>query len=138
MEIRHYNNMTRTPALALAVEGWMWLVKKGHTDGGFVLNWEQKAILALRENAVPVGVLTWSDQPWNASVFVNLAYVKLAFRRTGVHTAMFDALVERARELGRPTILSGAMKTNNVSRHAMKAQGRVEYAVMTKFDVPPA
>jgi GNAT superfamily N-acetyltransferase len=136
MEIRHVETISRTPALTLAVRGWHDLVMNGAHDGGVLVGYDHKAILAVDDDGTPVGVLTWSDQEWQNAVWVNLAFVIPERRRQGVHKAMFAALVVKARELKRPVILSGTTLDNQPSRAMMDAEGRDAYAIMTKFPVP--
>ena len=67
---------------------------------------------------------------------VILAYVVPGWRRQGVHTAMWNALVAKAVELKRPVIESGTSIDNAVARAAMRAQARVETSIITRFHVP--
>jgi hypothetical protein len=60
-----------------------------------------------------------------------------ACRRQGIHTAMWNAMIAKARELKRPVISSSTALENTAMRNLMKTQGRVETSVNTRFVVPP-
>lgn len=137
VEIHHFKTIARTPALKLAVAGWLELLEGGRSDGGIVLSWDQEVIMAADASG-PVGVLTWTDQAWSNQLVVNLAYVIPTRRRQGVHTAMWRALIGKALELKRPAIVSGTAIGNVPARSAMLEQGRRETGIVVTFEVPPA
>jgi L-amino acid N-acyltransferase YncA len=59
-------------------------------------------------------------------------------RGLGIYRLLFAALVEKARELKRPTIWSATAANNHHMRDVAKKQGRVEVAVTFRFEVPPS
>jgi GNAT superfamily N-acetyltransferase len=137
MEIRHFEGIGHTPVLRLAVRCWHQLLEAGLIDdGGIAVGWDHQGIAAFGDYGELLGALTWVDQPWANQLFIFLAYVLPEHRRQGVHTAMFAALVEKARALKRPVIASGTSIDNHVSRQMMAAQGRTESGVYSRYRVP--
>ncbi len=136
VEIRHFKTIGRTPLLPLAVRGWAELIEVGHHDGGFLLAWDQEAVGAFDDDGAAIGVLTWMDQGWQNAIAIALGYVVPERRRQGVHTAMWNALIVKARERGRPVILSGGLISNVECRAMMRTQGRAEYGFLTQYVVP--
>jgi GNAT superfamily N-acetyltransferase len=150
MEIKHYDAIGHMPALWLVERAWHALLEAGlGDDGATAAAWDDhlgalvvdldhgaQAIVAFAGDETPIGLMTWSDQAWCNQVWINLAYVLPEHRRQGVHTAMLAALVEKARELNRPIIASGLSARNAGARAAMKAQGRVESAIVVHLRIP--
>ena len=136
MEIRHYDTICHSPALPLAVRCWHEMLELGlMPDGGVHISWDHKAIVAFADDGTPAGMLTWINQEWANQLYVMMAYVVPGHRRKGVHTEMWQALVEKAIELKRPVIARGASVGNAVSRQAMASQGRDEAGVYTLYRV---
>lgn len=139
-EIKHFDMIGQSPdAVWLAVRGWHELIEAAiprNRSGAMLVSWDHKAIVA-HDAGGPVGVLTWSDQEHLNHIWINFAYVIPSCRRQGCHTALFQALVGRARELKRRQILSGSTVGNEASRAAQARQGRVETGVTTIFRVGP-
>lgn len=67
-----------------------------------------------------------SYYPWNndQAYYVTMAFVDTQFRRNGIHTALFNALVKQAEENGVTLIQSGANISNKASVESQTAQGR--------------
>jgi RimJ/RimL family protein N-acetyltransferase len=137
IRIEHYDRIVRTPALKLAVQCWHELLSSDLIDdGASAVSWDQKAIVAFDDlNARAIGVLTYFDQDYTNSVAVALAYVLPGYRGMGVHTAMWQTLVEKAKELKRPCITSSTHVDNATSRDAMRSQGRKELGVLVRYKV---
>jgi hypothetical protein len=130
--IRRFDNLCNTGCLPLAVRGWHEMIAEGHSDGGILLAWDQKVIRAdLR--GIPIGVLTWSKQDWSNSIFVNLAYVVPEMRRRGAHKLMFSDLVEQAKGLQIPAIVSGTHIDNTEAQKAMLGQGRKAIGMVFRY-----
>ena len=136
--IEHYKVLPGTPGLRLAVRCWHELLDAGLIgESGIAVCWDHRSVVAFEDGA-PVGVLTWADQEWANQLYVCLAYVLPGHRRKGVHSAMFNSLTEKARELNRPVIASSTSIRNAVSVKSMLAQGRALHGYHVTFEVPPA
>ena len=134
--IRHYDCIMNTPALPLAVRAWYELLRDGLTDpGAQVVQYDHKGIVALIDDD-PLAVLTWGEQAYANQVFVGVAFVLPAFRRQGIHTRMWKELIIKTRALKRPVIVSGAHIKNKGSIAMQRSQGRMDVALLTRFEVP--
>ena len=135
LRIEHFNRVLNTPGLLLAVRGWYELLCANLIDPGApAVGWDHRAIVAF-DGDMPVGVLTWFDQEWTGTVQVALAYVMPEHRRRGVHTALWEALKDKAVELKRAAISSSTHMRNTASRASMSKQGRVEDGVYLRYEV---
>jgi L-amino acid N-acyltransferase YncA len=65
-------------------------------------------------------------------------YVDPAWRGKGIYTHLWNALVDKARELKVKQIGSGTRLDNHRMRAVAKAQGRREVSVNMEFTVPDA
>jgi GNAT superfamily N-acetyltransferase len=138
--IKHTDRILHSPALKLAVEGWFYLLQSDMVDlGAVMIAWDHKAFIAYGgiagDRAEPVGVLTYTDQDWSNTLFVNIAYVIPTWRRQGVHMKMWEAIVEKAKVLQRPMITSSTHINNAISRASMAKQGRKETSVYVRYNV---
>jgi GNAT superfamily N-acetyltransferase len=134
--VRHYDTLMNSPGLILAVRCWHELLLWKFIDpGATAVQYDHKAFVAF-QGETEVGVLTYAEQGWSNSVYIGLAYVVPACRRQGIHTAMWNAMIAKARELKRPAISSSTALGNTAMRNLMKKQGRVETSVNTRFVVP--
>jgi GNAT superfamily N-acetyltransferase len=134
--IKHFSLIGQSPeAVELAVMGWLELIQVvGDNDGSIKIGWDHKVIVA-QNKGTAVGVMTWYDEEHLSRLWINLAFVRPDFRRRGVHTIMFQELVEKAKELGRWRIGAGTFVGNTKSLAAMKKQGRILKYSMTEYKV---
>lgn len=142
VEILHVDDgLNGTPAARLAVQGWIDVAERGLGEAGDVLNvhWTMKAIVAVVPNGqekLPVGVLTYEKLDATRTLFISQVYVLPEFRGRGVYTAMFDAAMTRAFDLGVAKIMLGTHVRNSAMRAIAQKHGGVETTVMVTFDVP--
>ena len=136
ISIRHYDAIGNTPAMAIVVRCWLDLLERDLCDpGGFPVAWDNKGFVAFQDER-PVGVMTYSDTAWLNALTIHIAYVEPGSRRQGVHTMMWAEAVKKARELKRPVISGGTSLQNGPMRAVMKAQGRIETMVLTRYELP--
>lgn len=137
-----YNRMGGTDAVDLAVEAWHYLAGRGFTLGDFLIDHEQAAIVAYMPDAlaptgeVPVGILTYSNQGWIKSLWIQLCYVRPEFRRQGHYRAMFDELVRLAQFQGAKMVQAGIHVDNTDSADAHAALGFKPRYTVQILDVP--
>ena len=89
---------------------------------------------AVGEDGKAIGFLIYRYDDLKCAWFILLAWVSEDHRRMGIHTALFNALVARAKKRG--DILSidcGTHIENHVAQAAFEAQGRAKTAVMYSF-----
>jgi GNAT superfamily N-acetyltransferase len=141
IEIQHVDGLNGTPAARLAVQGWLDVDERGLGEAGAVLNmhWSQKAFVAVVPNGqekLSVGVLTYEKMDATKVMFINQVYVVPEFRGRGVYTAMFEAAVAQACELGMLRVALGTHVRNTAMREIARKHGGMETTVMITFEVP--
>lgn len=91
-------------------------------------------MVALDESGNAVGFLIYRYDEMRSSWFILLAWVPEDQRRQGIHTAMFHALLDRAK--ARDDILTiecGTHIDNHAAQAAFERQGRKAHAVMYTY-----
>lgn len=127
-----------TPAVALAIAGWVDCNERGLGDGTMNLANDQKAMLAFAKNGqemLPVGVMTWSFDESARRVWIFQSYVVKEFRGRGVYRAMWHHMVQHAEELAARTIQSATHADNKTMRSIAAKLGRREEAVVLRYDL---
>jgi len=133
--VEHYVGLNRTPALPLAVRGWMALIQDGHCNNLVLISADQNAVVAF-VGGEPAGVMTYRHDLVMKEFSVGLGYVLPAYRRLGLYGRLWDALVARAQAVGVPRISSHTFLGNAAMRAVARRQGRTETLVSLDFDVP--
>ena len=133
-EIRHYNGLNRTPALVLAVRGWMALIDAGHCSDYVQVYAEQDA-LVIFVDGVAAGVLTYRHVLLGKELMVGIGYIADAYRGQKLYGQLWNSLVEKAKELGAVHISSATFIENDQMRAVAQKQGRVERTVTLDYDV---
>lgn len=136
--VQFFPRINGSVALKLAIDGWVEMNNKGLGDGS--INWspEMSGIVGFTANGrdqLPVGVLTFDQQPGNANLWVSQAYVQEEFRGRGVYSAMWAKLVEFAAENGYQAIRMGTHLRNSAMRAVAQRTGCIEEAVVLKFSL---
>lgn len=128
-----------TPALELALRGWVEINDQGLHDGTLNCYPHLKAILGYAMNGrdrLPVGVITFEHEAMQRRVWAFQVYVLPEFRGRGVFTAMWAKLVEHSTEILKArSIEMGTHVRNSAMRAAAKRTGSVEEAVFLKFNL---
>lgn len=89
---------------------------------------------AVGEDGQAIGFLIYRYDDLKCSWFIVLAWVLEEHRRKGIHTALFTALVERAKKRGDILSIDCGTHINNVAAQAaFEAQGRAKTAIMYSF-----
>jgi RimJ/RimL family protein N-acetyltransferase len=131
--------ITGTPALSLAIQGWAETNAAGLGEGILNCHASHKAILGWAQNGrdlLPVGVLTFDDEPLFRRVWIYQAFVLQEFRGRGVYTAMWAKLVEHSVEtLKARSIQYATHLRNSAMRAAAKRTGCIEEAVHLRFNL---
>jgi GNAT superfamily N-acetyltransferase len=104
--IDHYEGIYGTPVVALALRGMAELLEDGAADQSIGLHHDSNGIAATVFEQV-AGVIVWIDEPEKRRIWLQLGYVLPEYRGKGVYSALWGALVECARKLGRPRDLVG-------------------------------
>jgi ribosomal protein S18 acetylase RimI-like enzyme len=139
VKISLYSNCSHSPAWPMIPEHMDELVKGGLAETPYEYPaWNDVALVAFDdEHNSPIGFLIYRYYDFNASWFIMQAYVRPEHRRRGVHTALFEALVARARaRKDIREIRCGTSVHNHAAQAAFEKQGRKPYAIYYGFEVP--
>ena len=135
--IRLFNNVGHSPAWPLVITAIKALEEEGIGFQPFVAPvYNDSALVSFGDNGHVEGFLIYRYDDVKCSWFILLAYVLPEHRRKGIHTALFSALVERAKKRG--DILSidcGTHIDNRAAQAAFEAQGRVKTAIMYSYSL---
>lgn len=130
--------INRTPALAIALEGYAWLLGQGFAEPIIPVSWETNAIVGYGSSGGPLGVITFDHMKWRKEIHIGIGYVHPMARGQGLYLTMWNALVAHAQSVGALQIWGNTDLRNERMRSVAKSLGRVEVGVMIKFDVPKA
>ena len=96
--------------------------------------WNDPCLMSHDEAGRPTGFLVYRYNSERSSWFVMLAYVIPEARRQGIHTALFQALIDRARKRGDILMIeSGTHIDNLTAQAAFAAQGRKKVAISFEY-----
>lgn len=133
-EVRAYEGLNRTPALGLALDGWVAMRKMNVVDqGAIMLVWDHNALVAFR-NEEPIGVLTYSDTKWLKQYDIGIGYVEPPFRGVGVYSTLWNELIKKATAAGYHRIASSTHVDNIKMREVAAKQGRTTTGVILSYD----
>lgn len=135
IEIKHVEGLNGVGITAMAQRAYVELAESGFGIDEIALHWEQNAVVAL-DGTAPIGVMVWTEEKWNKGLWLLLSYVSPDHRRRGVFTAMWSALVEKAKEKKLGFIRSMTNVHNYPMRAAAEKVGRVEDCVRMVYRVP--
>lgn len=133
--VRFYENCGHSPAWPLVPRAMIDLEDRGVDFQPHVSPvWTDACMAAIGEEGKAIGFLIYRYDEVKCSWFIMLAYVAPEHRRKGIHTTLFSALVDRAKQRG--DILSidcGTHVNNTTAQAAFEAQGRAKTAIMYSF-----
>ena len=98
--------------------------------------WNDAVMLALGPAGDCRGFIAYRVDEMRSGWFIMLSYVPEDFRRQGIHTALFEALVARAKAKGDILrIESGTHVDNIAAQRAFERQGRHAVAIHYTYNV---
>lgn len=128
------------PAMALAHEGMAQLFAEGYDSGGTVLSHDQNSIYLekLFDNGTssPAAVMVYSESGWEDMLYINMTYVKPAYRRIGLCTFMWNKILEIAAADKVHGIYTGTHHTNTVMQKVMEKRGMTKRTITYTIEVP--
>jgi GNAT superfamily N-acetyltransferase len=81
--------------------------------------------------------MTWSKVDYMKQLFIKLGYVLPEHRGRGIYSALWNAAVDKARELKYVQIVGATSPRNGRMQAIFEKQGRVLSCLTYKFDLPP-
>lgn len=133
--IRHYVGLNRTPALPLAVRGWLALIEADHCSNYVQITADQNAFVAF-EDGVAAAVLTYRHEPALKQIEVGIGFTLPDYRARGLYNSLWAALVAKAKEIDAVHIASAVFLDNTAMRSVAQNQGRIERTVTLDYAVP--
>jgi RimJ/RimL family protein N-acetyltransferase len=136
--VAYYEHLNNTPALALAMKGWADVEERGLGDGTLSVYADSHAFVGYARNGrdlLPAGVITFSEEKNAGRLWIHQGYVVPEFRGRGLYSTLWCKLVEHAVKLRASTIMSATHVRNEAMRAVARRQGRVEAAVMLRYDL---
>lgn len=142
IEIKMFDNHGLSPAVTMGQRMHLELLDAGLIHAANPLPmWNDPALVAY-DGEAPIGTMIYRHDATQGSWFILSAYVVPERRRQGVHTLLFNTLVERAKKRGDiNSITSGTHVKNTASQRSQEKQGRIPVAVyyeyrLKEFDTP--
>jgi GNAT superfamily N-acetyltransferase len=135
-DIKMYENHGLSPAVTMAQRMHLELLETGLTHPSIQLPvWNDPALVAFHGETA-VGAMIYRHDQTQGSWYIMSSYVMPEYRRQGVHSLLFETLVERAKKRGDIlAIHSGTHIDNEASRRSQEAQGRKLYAVYYEYRI---
>lgn len=133
--IKHYDGVNNTPAIQLISNGWAEMLDNGVIGDELICNWDNKAIVAFHQDRA-VGVIAYSPIEYRKSIWITLSYVREEYRRQGIYSQLFAALVTKAAELKAVGIEGGISIKNTEMLAASDKMNRKRMYITTRFEVP--
>ncbi len=133
--VKLFDNAGHSPAWPLVPHAMLDLEAQGFGFQPHVAPvWNDGCLAAINDDGEAMGFLIYRYDSFKCSWFIMLAWVAPAHRRKGIHTAMFTALVERAKKRGDILAIECGTHIDNVAAQAaFEAQGRTKTAIMYAY-----
>ncbi len=110
------------------------LAAKGMNAPGNYVSYNWKVLYANINNKV-VGVTTYEFQEISNSYWICLSYVLPEYRRIGVHSALWKALLERCKQEKVERVYTSISIKNSSMLDVAKSQGRVPTSVNYVYEL---
>lgn len=135
--IRQFDNVGHSPAWPFIPVALQELVESGvgeHPQVGPVYN--DPALIAFDHNLNMLGFLIYRYNDVRSGWFIMLSWVRQSHRREGIHTKLFQTLVERAYLRGDIlNIECGTHVDNTAAQRAFEKQGRIAKGIIYSFPI---
>lgn len=134
MTIRHCERMNSEGIVHIAVEGWKSLLDSGLAEDVVLLGWDHKAFVA-EEDGRPIGILCYQETDWRNELSITLGYVLPDCRERGIYRALWNALVEKAREKKCAAITGITSSENLRMQRVAEKLGRKQCSVTYRYSL---
>lgn len=138
MHVKFYKNAVSSPAWGMIPFAVAELVGEGligrYTHDQAHPN--DAMFVAFDDDETPIGFIVYRPNALMAEWWIMLSYVDPSQRSQGVHTKLFEAVVERAKSKGDVLTIACGTHVNNIdAQTAFKRQGRVLTGFIYTFRV---
>jgi GNAT superfamily N-acetyltransferase len=139
IEIEHFETFSICPAAELVARYWLELIENGFAGNVASLpaQFDDHAIVAF-DGLKPVGFILWAEIDWCGEASIRSGFVLFNYRRKGIYTALWNALVAKTRELKMHHIASGVHVRNQAMIATAAKQGREQQGLIYHFDLGKA
>lgn len=133
--IRFYKHYAYSPAWELVPQAVTYLEESGFGLGRGPQTpplFTDSCLAAIGKDGKAIGFVTWDcgGEIWH----ITLSYVVPEHRRKGIHTALFDALVDKGLQKGNIVSIDSMTHGNNLAAQAaFEAQGRTKEYIMYSY-----
>ncbi|WP_322883131.1 GNAT family N-acetyltransferase [Sinorhizobium medicae] len=130
--IRFYEYCGHSPAWRLVAHAMVDLGERGfHGPRPAWPSSKSPCMAAIDKDGKAIGLITYAGETiWT----IQLAYVSPEHRRKGIHTALFNALVDKAKKQGDIFSIETVTHVNNMAAQAaFEAQGRIKESINYSF-----
>ncbi|ASP84777.1 GNAT family N-acetyltransferase [Sinorhizobium meliloti] len=132
--IQFYENCSQSPASRLVPQASTYLEESGFAlgrRGPHPPVFTDPCVAAIDEDGRAIGFMIYrGEMLWN----IDLSYVVPEHRRKGIHTALFDALVDKGLQKGNIVSINCMTHANNLAAQAaFEAQGRTKEYIMYSY-----
>ena len=136
MKIEWFENVGHSPAWTYYPQAQMELFQYGYAEAPHVPpEWNDTALVATHANGEVLGWIIYRVDSRRNTWYIMNSYTMPGDRRTGVFSALFTALVERARLRKITSIDSGTHINNVAAQAAFASQGRHKVGIIYAYPV---
>lgn len=131
----HFENINRTPAMKLLVEGWFTLLQDGLSEPIVSIFHDDEAVVGYADGQ-PAGVISAFFVAWSKTTYIRIGYVRPVFRRQGVYTCMWKKLVEVAQERKMRALEGNTLVGNAAMLATSDSLGRQRFGTILHYELP--
>nr|DAF77032.1 MAG TPA: acetyltransferase domain containing protein [Caudoviricetes sp.] len=138
--ICYFEKVSHSPVVPLIAGAVVELVESGFYEGVPAdLSNDEVMVEYVPETGKVIGFMIFRPDTWRSTWFIMLAWTDPAYRRTGTHTALFEALCERARAKGNVRHITCETHVDNLAAQAaFEKQGRIPKSIYYRYDLGEA
>ncbi|MDW9473159.1 GNAT family N-acetyltransferase [Sinorhizobium meliloti] len=135
--VQFYENCSQSPASRLVPQALTYLEESGFALGRrgpqTPSSFTDSCVAALDEDGRAIGFIIYcGEMVWD----IDLSYVVPEHRRKGIHTALFEALVDKGLQHGNIISINCMTHPNNLAAQAaFEAQGRTKEYIMYSYQL---
>lgn len=134
-DITYVKRLSGNGATAFAIEANAKMIEYGVASEKFAMvAWDDQAMLAF-EDGVLIGIITFYFIEWRSEIAIKLGFVSEEHRNKGIYRLLWNALVEKAKELNAQSITGVTYVRNYTMRDVANKLGREEISINLYYPV---